>query len=99
LEKARQAKLIGKSLEAKVILGGAGDGLGAAQRHGDAFRELLNVSQLQLASNGAAGDLKVDVAKADGVKCERCWHFETDVGSDAGHPTICARCVAAVIPA
>jgi isoleucyl-tRNA synthetase len=97
LEKARQAKLIGKSLEAKVILGGAGDGFSAAQRHRDAFRELLNVSQLQLAANGSGGELKVDVAKADGGKCERCWHFETDIGVDAGHPTICKRCVMAVV--
>jgi len=36
------------------------------------------------------------VAHADGQKCERCWHWETDVGSNPEHPTICARCVAAV---
>jgi isoleucyl-tRNA synthetase len=34
--------------------------------------------------------------KADGQKCERCWHWETDVGSNPEHPTICARCVEAV---
>jgi isoleucyl-tRNA synthetase len=33
---------------------------------------------------------------ADGQKYERCWHWETDVGSNAEHPTICARCVEAV---
>jgi isoleucyl-tRNA synthetase len=36
------------------------------------------------------------VKKADGQKCERCWHWETDVGSTPEHPTICARCVEAV---
>jgi isoleucyl-tRNA synthetase len=36
------------------------------------------------------------VAKADGQKCERCWHWETDVGSDNEHPTLCGRCVKAV---
>jgi isoleucyl-tRNA synthetase len=27
------------------------------------------------------------------VKCERCWHWREDVGSEPHHPTICARCV------
>jgi isoleucyl-tRNA synthetase len=33
---------------------------------------------------------------AEGQKCERCWHWETDVGSVPDHPTICRRCVEAV---
>jgi isoleucyl-tRNA synthetase len=94
LEKARQSKLIGKSLEAKVTLSGAADQLTPARRHADIFRELLNVSQLQFGSD--APELRAEIAKADGTKCERCWHFETDVGRDAAHPTICARCVEAV---
>ena len=36
------------------------------------------------------------VKKADGQKCERCWHWETDIGETAEHPTICARCTEAV---
>jgi isoleucyl-tRNA synthetase len=32
----------------------------------------------------------------DGQKCERCWHWETDVGQHVEHPTLCARCVEAV---
>jgi isoleucyl-tRNA synthetase len=94
LEKARQAKLIGKSLEAKIVMGGKPEQLGAAQRHSDAFRELLNVSQLELREG--AGDFSVTVAQADGAKCGRCWHCETDVGTHAEHPTLCGRCVDAV---
>jgi len=94
LEKARQSKLIGKSLEAKVTLSGKAEQLATAQRHADAFRELLNVSQLQLARFD--GELRIEIAKADGTKCERCWHWETDVGQHAEHPTICGRCVEAV---
>jgi isoleucyl-tRNA synthetase len=40
--------------------------------------------------------LREAVQRADGQKCERCWHWETDVGSHPEHPTICARCVKAV---
>ena len=34
--------------------------------------------------------------EADGEKCERCWHWEADVGSNAEHPTLCGCCVEAV---
>ena len=94
LEKARQSKLIGKSLEARVTLAGPEEKLAPVRRSADIFRELLNVSQLQL--QAADGEVRAEVAKADGVKCERCWHWESDVGNHAGHPTLCGRCVEAV---
>jgi isoleucyl-tRNA synthetase len=31
------------------------------------------------------------------VKCERCWHWENDVGGDTLHPTLCGRCASAVV--
>ncbi|TVS04975.1 MAG: isoleucine--tRNA ligase [Cyanobium sp. PLM2.Bin73] len=36
----------------------------------------------------------VRVARAAGQKCERCWHYETDIGQHRAHPTLCGRCVA-----
>ena len=42
-------------------------------------------------------ELVVNVTKADGQKCERCWHWETNVGSNTAHPTLCARCATAVL--
>jgi isoleucyl-tRNA synthetase len=95
LEKARQAKQVGKSLEAKLLVNGSGALLLDAKLNLDSLRELLNVSQVQLAEQG--GDVVfTTVSKADGQKCERCWHWEADVGSHAEHPTICGRCVAAI---
>jgi isoleucyl-tRNA synthetase len=38
--------------------------------------------------------LRVRIAKADGQKCERCWHYETDIGQHSAHPSLCGRCVA-----
>jgi len=95
LEKARQAKEIGKALEARLTITGPTQMLAAAQAQPESLRELLNVSQLELR---AVEDPKVEVlvAKAAGQKCERCWHWETDVGSHPEHPTICARCVQAI---
>jgi isoleucyl-tRNA synthetase len=61
---------------------------------------LLNVSQLEIETlpEAAPNEHRLDwiVSKAAGQKCERCWHWETDVGSNPEHPTICARCVEAV---
>jgi isoleucyl-tRNA synthetase len=94
LEKARQAKHIGKALEAKLTFRG-GPSLSEIAPHQDELRELLNVSQLEIQSDGDAST-SVSVSKADGQKCERCWHWKTDVGSHPDHPTICARCVKAV---
>jgi isoleucyl-tRNA synthetase len=95
LEKARQAKQIGKALEAKLTFTGSSPALAAAQAHLESLRELLNVSQLEF-QPGGGGAVSILVSKAAGQKCERCWHWETDVGSRPEHPTICARCVRAV---
>ncbi len=93
LEKARQAKSIGKALDAKVSL--TGPNLAGVAAQAEALRELLNVSQLEIKPQEDAPAGAV-VSKAEGQKCERCWHWETDVGSNAEHPTICGRCIAAV---
>ena len=45
--------------------------------------------------NTAEG-IAVSVVRAEGQKCERCWHWETSVGGAAEHPTLCGRCVEAV---
>jgi isoleucyl-tRNA synthetase len=46
-----------------------------------------------LAEASAAG-VTVRVARAAGQKCERCWHYATDIGQHLSHPSLCGRCVA-----
>jgi isoleucyl-tRNA synthetase len=92
LERARQAKKIGKALEARLLL--RGGECAAVSTDAEALRELLNVSQLIL--EPAEGELTIEVAQAAGSKCGRCWHWETDVGSHTDHPSLCGRCVTAV---
>jgi len=101
LEAARQAKIIGKALEAKLeaklVYTGGRKGLQFEARFKEELRELLNVSQLQINFVPDMGTLfHGRVTHADGQKCERCWHWETDIGKNAEHPTICGRCVEAV---
>jgi isoleucyl-tRNA synthetase len=99
LEQARQAKQIGKSLEAQLVIEVGADALDVLRDRAEDLRELLNVSQLSLgAVAGAAPSAPslINSVKAAGQKCERCWHWESDVGASVQHPTLCARCVAAV---
>jgi len=91
LEKARQVKSIGKALEAKIELVVPADQLQFSDR--ELLRELVNVSALKISKGDA---VSIQVAKADGQKCERCWHWETDIGQNPDHPTLCGRCVEAV---
>jgi isoleucyl-tRNA synthetase len=91
LEKARQAKIIGKALDAKIEILIPQVQNQVSDR--DLLRELLNVSELIIEVGEKDSNL---VSKANGQKCERCWHWETDVGSNPEHPTICSRCVEAV---
>jgi isoleucyl-tRNA synthetase len=97
LEKERQAKNIGKSLDAKVFLKTPAKVFAdLTDEERESLRELLNVSQLVLMPGPETSGLTVEAVKADGRKCGRCWHWEMDVGADAQHPLLCGRCVAAV---
>jgi isoleucyl-tRNA synthetase len=110
LEQARQAKTIGKSLDAQVVFTidpvlTLEHGLSSATD--ELLKELLNVSSLKILTTDSESKRSESnpneiyaealVSKADGQKCERCWHWETDIGQNAEHPTICARCTKAVL--
>ncbi len=66
----------------------------------DVLRDWLLVSQLQLGGEPWAEVLEsqeselgtVEIAKARGHKCERCWHYKLDIGTNIDHPKICGRC-------
>ncbi len=101
LEKERQLKLIGKSLDAKITFHGYTAGsLITEQQNKEILKELLNVSQVDFytVNNTAPFEAYIyKVTHADGQKCERCWHWETDIGQNTEHPTICGRCAKAVL--
>jgi len=92
LEKARQAKTIGKALDAKVEI--VIPQVQWQLSDSELLRELVNVSALKIT---VGESISISVSKADGQKCERCWHWETDIGQNADYPTICGRCVKAVM--
>jgi isoleucyl-tRNA synthetase len=93
LEEERNAKEIGSSLDAKVILTADADTTRFLMDYFDQLRYLFIVSQVEV-REGAG--LSVQVRKADGEKCERCWNYSTRVGESNEYPTVCERCVAAL---
>ncbi len=103
LEAKRIAKEINASLEARVTLR-AGGALGGVLREFEReLPALFIVSQVALAApaGGApggdgAGGLVVEVERARGAKCERCWNYSERVGENSEWPTVCERCVAAL---
>jgi isoleucyl-tRNA synthetase len=91
LEDARNNKLIGGNLEAKLKLGAPHSLFPLLDKHKADLRYLFIVSQVSL-ETVPGGELTVEVSKADGLKCERCWNYSTRVGEDAKYPTVCERC-------
>ncbi len=97
LEEARTAKLIGGGLEAKVTIAAEGQIYDTLLRHKDDLRYLFIVSAVEVVQGSLGngnGGVSVQVSKADGRKCERCWNYSTHVGEDATYPTVCERCSA-----
>ena len=101
LEAARKDKLIGHSLDAKVFLLPPEKYRELIKKEAKTLKEILIVSELEAADklSGAILEakqipgLKILVERAEGKKCERCWHISTSVGEDKNHPAICKRCV------
>ncbi|MEG1887425.1 MAG: class I tRNA ligase family protein, partial [Oscillospiraceae bacterium] len=90
LEESRNQKVIGSSLDAKVILKASGEIYKFLKSCENILPEILIVSELSIEEG--ADELAVQVERAGGQKCERCWSFSGTVGQIEGHPTICERC-------
>ena len=94
LEDARNEKIIGKSLDAKIIIKSSEADF---ERYSDLAKqltEILIVSDVEIEKND--GETVFEVAKAEGGKCERCWCYSKYVGENHEHPTLCQRCAIAI---
>ncbi|MCM3396265.1 isoleucine--tRNA ligase [Oceanobacillus profundus] len=100
LEEARNDKVIGKSLEAKITIVPKDVETKEVLTNMEHLHQFLIVSEAVLSeSNASAKEYKfVDVAveKHPGEKCERCWVASETVGEDHDHPELCSRCAAVV---
>jgi isoleucyl-tRNA synthetase len=96
LEVARKEKFIGAPLEARVHLKANGDLFPLLERYAAELPALFIVSQVSVEPD-AETSLAVDVYRASGTKCERCWKYTFDIGAHPDLPTVCAACAEAVI--
>jgi isoleucyl-tRNA synthetase len=82
----------GSSLKAKVTLRASGEELEFLRRYEEQLRFIFIASQAEVVADESAADLQVKIEPAEGQKCERCWNYTLDIGTDERYPTVCARC-------
>ena len=91
LENARENKLIGNSLEAKILLKVPNSQREFLTKYEKDLPSLFIVSAVALEMRRGE-DLEITVTKAPGEKCQRCWNFSSYVGKSADYPHFCMRC-------
>lgn len=102
LENARNAKTIGKPLEAWITVrtnNAMADFLENCGLSMDDLAALCIVSKFRVIrdENADEGDsIAVDIERASGIRCERCWVYNSTIGTNAKHPTLCSRCAEVV---
>lgn len=102
LEEKRAQKVIGNSLEAKVVLYAQGERAQLLNQYRDFLPALFIVSSVELSqyserpedalTSEEISDLAVVVQRAEGKKCQRCWNWSETVGSFDDEPEVCSRC-------
>jgi isoleucyl-tRNA synthetase len=92
IEAVRTTGAVGSSLQATVTLAAPAADRALLASLGEDLKFVLITSQATLADVAEAAELAVTVTPSAATKCERCWHWRTDVGIDPAHPTICGRC-------
>jgi isoleucyl-tRNA synthetase len=110
LEEMRQAKIIGKALEADVVVHAKGTILALLRRYEPHLKEVFNVSSVKVTEDYGIpisltgervavtfySDLQCDVRAATGHKCARCWNFMPEVANYGIWQNVCTRCQSAL---
>lgn len=98
LEEKRNEKVIGKSLEAKVIITVADEKTAERLNSYTELKDVFIVSAVEIQTGEVSGEtgMNITIEKASGNKCERCWCYSEEVGKITLHPTLCKRCAEVV---
>ncbi|MDD4911198.1 MAG: isoleucine--tRNA ligase [Sideroxydans sp.] len=91
LEEQRSANAIGSALQAEVDVYASKATFELLARLGDDLRLVFITSRANV--HLREGELEIQVTPSTHEKCDRCWHYRADVGSNVEHPTLCGRCV------
>jgi isoleucyl-tRNA synthetase len=96
LEEARKEKKIGLSLDAQVHLHLPEKIFSFLQSYEKDLKSIFIVSSVTLHQGKDEKEVRAEVLRAEGKKCERCWNFDVSVGHHPDHQAICQRCVKAI---
>jgi isoleucyl-tRNA synthetase len=95
LEHERERKVIGASLEAMVRIRARDETYELLREYRDQLASIFIVSEVEL-ERSISEELAIEVERARGRKCERCWNWSETVGQDPRYPTLDARCIVQV---
>ncbi len=93
IELLRGEGKVGASLQAELEFHVTAEAFEALNSLQDDLRFVMITSSATTYKVADVAAQKILVKPSAHAKCERCWHYRADVGSDAAHPTICGRCV------
>ena len=89
IEAVRATGQLGSSLQANLVVTAPPADLQLLQSLGEDLKFVFIASAVALQPGD---ELSVRATPSPDTKCERCWHWRADVGSDPAHPQICGRC-------
>jgi isoleucyl-tRNA synthetase len=92
IEEVREKGQLGSSLQAEVDLHVGDSNFELLDSLGQELRFVMLTSRATVHRLAAGHAERVEVSISSKVKCDRCWHYRDDVGSDPAHPSICGRC-------
>ncbi len=93
IEEQREAGHIGSSLQAEIDIKAGGALYEALNSLGPDLRFVLITSRADLTrADNDTGPATISVSASGQNKCERCWHYRSDVATDGEHPGLCGRC-------
>ncbi len=110
IERLRNEKIVGTSLEARVILRASGTSAELVERYADELPSLFITSDVEVEAGASSvetgdaaddawsepgGTATVEVLPARGMKCSRCWRYVPALAAD-GDGDVCERCVDAL---
>ncbi len=91
LERKREDKTIGNSLEAGIFFMVPDSLESLFHKYEKDLPALFIVSSVKLSINKGQ-ELVIDISKAYGTKCVRCWNYSPYVGTSVDFPEFCKRC-------
>ncbi|MBK6008999.1 isoleucine--tRNA ligase [Ramlibacter ginsenosidimutans] len=90
IEALREKGRVGSSLQANLAITAPPADHALLASLGDDLKFVFITSQVRLHAGDA---LVIEAHPSTHLKCDRCWHWRAEVGSDPAHPALCGRCV------